>query len=85
MECGGNDADLAGRALGPVPEDALNPVQEGELPEGWQHQQLDELCELVRDQIQPSVAAGLPYVGLEHIDSGEPTLKRCSRWRSFTR
>jgi len=76
MECGGNDAALAGHALSPMPEDALNPVQEGELPEGWQHQQLDELCGLVSDQIQPSAAAGLPYVGLEHVDSGEPTLRR---------
>jgi len=76
MDCGGNDAALAGHALSPMPEDALNPVQEGELPEGWQHQQLDELCGLVSDQIQPSAAAGLPYVGLEHVDSGEPTLRR---------
>ena len=76
MECGSNDAALAGHARSPMPEDALNPMQEGELPEGWQHQQLDEICELVRDQIQPSAAAGLPYIGLEHIDPGEPTLKR---------
>jgi type I restriction enzyme S subunit len=51
-------------------------VEESELPDGWQRRQLAELCELVRDQIQPSAAAGLPYVGLEHIDPGEPTLKR---------
>ena len=51
-------------------------AEDGDLPEGWQHQKLDELCELVRDHIQPSAAAGLPYVGLEHIDPGEPTLKR---------
>jgi type I restriction enzyme S subunit len=51
-------------------------AEDGDLPEGWQHQQLDQLSELVRDQIQPSAAAGLPYVGLEHVDPGEPTLKR---------
>jgi type I restriction enzyme S subunit len=48
----------------------------GDLPAGWHHEQLDVLCGLIRDQIQPSAAAGLPYVGLEHIDSGEPMLKR---------
>ena len=51
-------------------------ANDGDLPEGWQHEQLGELSELVRDQIHPSAAAGLPYVGLEHIDPGEPTLKR---------
>jgi type I restriction enzyme S subunit len=51
-------------------------AEDGDLPEGWQHEQLDGLSELVRDQIQPSAAAGLPYVGLEHIDPGEPTLNR---------
>jgi hypothetical protein len=78
MECGGNDAALAGHALGFVFQGAPSPerAEDGDLPEGWRHQQLDELCELVRDQIQPSAAAGLPYVGLEHIDPGEPTLKR---------
>ena len=55
---------------------SLERVEESELPDGWQRRQLAELCELVRDQIQPSAAAGLPYVGLEHIDPGEPTLKR---------
>ena len=76
MECGGNDAALAAHVLSPMPEDPLNPVQEGDLPEGWQHKPLDKLCELVKDQIQPSAAAGLPYLGLEHIDPGEPTPKR---------
>ena len=72
------DAALTGHAPGSVPGAAASSkrAEEDELPEGWQRQQLDELCELVRDQIQPSAAAGLPYVGLEHIGSGEPTLKR---------
>ena len=64
--------------LGSVPEDAPSPerAEDGGLPAGWRHQQLDVLCGLIRDQIQPSAAVGLPYVGLEHIDPGEPTLRR---------
>ena len=45
MECGGNDAALAGDAPGSVPEDAPSPegVEEGEFPEGWQRIALSEV------------------------------------------
>ncbi len=46
MECGGNDAALAGHALGSVSESAPSPdkTEESELPEGWQLLRLGSLC-----------------------------------------
>ncbi len=37
---------------------------------------LGELCNLRRELVEPTLVAGLRYVGLEHIDPGLPTLKR---------
>jgi type I restriction enzyme S subunit len=46
------------------------------LPHGWRLRLLSELCDLRTDQTRPAAAVGLRYVGLEHIDSGELTLRR---------
>ncbi|MFW6118902.1 MAG: restriction endonuclease subunit S [Planctomycetota bacterium] len=46
------------------------------LPERWQLTPLNEMATLVSDKTEPSDARGMPYVGLEHIDSGNPRLMR---------
>jgi len=40
----------------------------------WQSSELDSLVDLVTEGIEPSEAPDLPYVGLEHIDSGRLSL-----------
>lgn len=40
------------------------------LPSGWSAATLEELVDHVTTGIDPSEADGLPYVGLEHIESG---------------
>jgi type I restriction enzyme S subunit len=46
------------------------------LPDGWKAVPLDEMADLVGEKTDPSDARGMPYVGLEHIDSGRPRLTR---------
>lgn len=48
----------------------------GEIPESWEVVQLKEIGKLRRENVQPKDSQGLNFVGLEHIDSGESTLKR---------
>jgi type I restriction enzyme, S subunit len=42
----------------------------------WQSVVLADVCSLRVDAIAPQDALEMPYVGLEHIDSGQPTLSR---------
>ncbi len=42
----------------------------------WKMTRLDEVCELRKDTIHPAEFPNMPYVGLEHIDSGNSRLKR---------
>ena len=43
---------------------------------GWKIARLDEVCELRKASVHPADYPDMPYVGLEHIDSGNPRLKR---------
>lgn len=54
-------------------------VKEGNLgvfPDDWQIAKLGEVCSVRRESVKPSDALGLPYVGLEHLVSSDPRLKR---------
>jgi len=42
----------------------------------WRTVALSEVCSLRADTVAPQDALELPYVGLEHIDSGQPNLRR---------
>ncbi len=42
----------------------------------WRTAVLTDVCSLRVDTIAPQDALELPYVGLEHIDSRQPTLRR---------
>ena len=48
----------------------------GEIPESWEVVQLKEIVNLRRENVKPEDNQSLNFVGLEHIDSGESTLKR---------
>ena len=48
----------------------------GEIPENWEIVQLKEIANLRRENVKPKDSQSLNFVGLEHIDSGESTLKR---------
>ena len=49
----------------------------GEIPESWEVVQLKEIVNLRRENVKPEDNQSLNFVGLEHIDSGGSTLKRC--------
>src|SRR5690606_13473929 len=42
----------------------------------WKPVKLGQIASLRKDTVHPSAVPGAKYVGLEHIDSGEPTLAR---------
>jgi len=48
----------------------------GEIPEHWEVVRLGELCQLDRENLEPQELPEMPYVGLEHIESGEPKLRK---------
>jgi type I restriction enzyme S subunit len=67
---------------GPVRYDQADqvPLKEteiGPMPEEWDVATLGQAALLVRDKLQPQVAAALPYVGLEHLDTGDSVIRRC--------
>jgi len=64
------------RAAAPTPP-AISSA-EGNL-DSWRSLPLSEICDLTTEQIQPAEALSVRYVGLEHLDSGDPTL---TRWGS---
>jgi type I restriction enzyme S subunit len=43
---------------------------------GWKNIRLEEVCELRKEAIHPAEYPDMPYVGLEHIDPGNPRLKK---------
>ena len=47
-----------------------------EIPSGWKIAKMGDVCELRKETINPSNFPDMPYVGLEHIDSGDPRLKK---------
>lgn len=48
----------------------------GLIPADWNLVQLKEICFLGRENVDPQDLPQMPYVGLEHIDSGDSRLKR---------
>ena len=48
----------------------------GEIPESWEVVELKEITDLRRENVKPKSSQSLNFVGLEHIDSGDSTLKR---------
>ena len=48
----------------------------GEIPESWEVIQLKEVASLRRENVNPENNQNLNFVGLEHIDSGDSSLKR---------
>jgi type I restriction enzyme, S subunit len=48
-----------------------------QIVSNWTDVKLADVCALRTESIEPERATGLPYVGLEHIDSGQPSLARC--------
>lgn len=66
---------------GPVPLDEAGkvPMRETEIgmvPEHWQVVRLGDIATLRSELIEPNEVLNHPYVGLEHIDSGDAKLKR---------
>ena len=45
-------------------------------PSGWSLIRMEEACELRKEAINPVEHSSMRYVGLEHIDPGNPELKR---------
>jgi type I restriction enzyme S subunit len=56
--------------------DAFKETEIGPIPVEWDVVQLGKICQLGKDSVNPQESPGVPYVGLEHIDSGEPQLRR---------
>jgi len=48
----------------------------GSIPMEWEVVSLGRVCKLGRENVDPQELPEIPYVGLEHIDSGEPKLRR---------
>lgn len=42
---------------------------ERQLPESWQTYRFDQMAQNINERVLPADAEGLPYVGLEHLDS----------------
>jgi type I restriction enzyme S subunit len=66
---------------GPVPVEQADrvPMQEtelGPLPAHWRVVRLGEVVSLRKGTISPAEVPNARYIGLEHIDSGEITIKR---------
>ena len=47
-----------------------------EGPSGWKLTRMEDVCELRKEAINPAECSNMHYVGLEHIDTGNPKLKR---------
>jgi len=54
--------------------DTLNPC-----PKGWSEINLSNICQPRKDSVDPAKLNEMPYIGLEHLDSGSLSL---SRWDS---
>lgn len=46
------------------------------LPDGWTLHRFDQMAENVNERVLPADAEGLPYVGLEHLDSESLKIRR---------
>src|SRR5205809_280682 len=57
-------------------DDRRPTTDERELPEGWRREELKNVCQLRSEIVLPVEVLGMRYVGLEHIDTGNPLLAR---------
>ena len=46
------------------------------VPSGWNLTRMEDVCELRKEAINPAECSRMRYVGLEHIDPGNPKLNR---------
>lgn len=51
-------------------------MSENTMPPQWKLVRLGNICSQRSEGVHPSLATHLPYIGLEHIDSGNPCLNR---------
>jgi len=56
--------------------DCFKETEIGPIPVEWEVVRLDKLCRLGRESVDPQESPEMPYVGLQHIDSGEPQLRK---------
>lgn len=49
---------------------------ERQLPDGWQLYRFDQIAQNINERVLPADAEGLPYVGLEHLDSESLKIRR---------
>ncbi len=56
--------------------DNFKETEIGPIPVDWDVVQLGKACQLGRENVDPQELPEMPYVGLEHIESGEPKLRR---------
>ena len=47
----------------------------GSIPEEWQLIKFEDVCIRITENYQPKINGTLPYIGLEHIESGKATIK----------
>jgi len=52
--------------------DDFKETEIGPIPVDWDVVQLGKACQLGRENVDPQELPEMPYVGLEHIESGEP-------------
>ena len=60
----------------PSPPDGFKQTKIGLIPEEWEITELGSTCQQRRELVQPAQDGTIRYVGLEHIDSGNPKLNR---------
>jgi len=64
------------RVVEPVLSPGFKMTELGPIPVEWEVVSLGRVCKLGRENVDPQELPEIPYVGLEHIDSGEPKLRR---------
>ena len=62
--------------LGVHTSDSFKETKIGPIPVEWEVVPLGRICQLGRKSVDPRDLPEVPYIGLEHIDSGEPRLRR---------
>ena len=58
------------------PPDGFKQTEIGLIPEEWEIAELGNVCQHRRELVEPQRNGATRYVGLEHIDSGNPKLQR---------
>src|SRR5690349_2166958 len=76
-----NKYDLVVQQAGLAPvKEAISPhPDEDVIATSWQRVRLNDICSLHDGIVNPEENLNCKYVGLEHIDSGDPYLSRWGR------